>query len=93
MADLMDVRHIYLDWRGICHVVAKEQSGWVHTLCGNLETGTSTTTWPVKRRICRKCRKRLKESTVVRQGEERELSEAVAQFNRTCERLPWKKAK
>lgn len=68
MADMTDVKRIYLDWRGISHIVASERTGWVHTLCGTMATGESID-WPMKPRVCRKCRERLKAATVVKSKE------------------------
>ena len=64
MAELRDVKHIYLDWRGICHIVDSERTGWVHTLCQTMQSGQSQTEWPLKPRLCRKCRENLKRATV-----------------------------
>lgn len=65
MASLYDVERIFIGWNGICHVVASEQSGFVHTLCGTLASGESITEWPLKARVCRKCRRALKAAKVV----------------------------
>lgn len=65
MASLCDVTHIFIDERGICHIVDSERSGWIHTLCQTMQTGESLTSWPLKPRICRKCRKNLKLATII----------------------------
>ena len=67
MASMYDVKRIFIGWNGICHVVASEESGWVQTLCGTLATGESITEWPLKARVCLKCRERLKAARVVTQ--------------------------
>lgn len=66
MATLDDVKRWYIDWRRITHIVASECHGWVGTCCGSLITGDSQTERPDKMRLRRKCRKRLKEATVVK---------------------------
>lgn len=64
MDSMRDVKRIYLDERGISHIVASEGDGWVHLLCDRHDTGESMSAWPLKPRICRKCRKRLKTATM-----------------------------
>lgn len=66
MAELHDVTHLLLDWRGITHIVAAQKSGWALTLCGAMDTAEVMTEWPLKPRLCRKCRKRLKTAKVLK---------------------------
>ncbi len=68
MADMMDVKYITLDWRGIVHIVASWKSNWAHTLCGDLLSGGVCTEWPLKPRVCADCRRKLKSARVSEQG-------------------------
>lgn len=76
MATLRDVTHIIID-RGVTHIVASEASGWVHTLCGTMQTGESQKPWPLKPRICRKCRERLKAAAASKPAGRENLDAAV----------------
>jgi len=60
---ISEVRRWYTDWFKINHVVAREDRGWVTTLCGDYTTGAGhadpTANKAGKARVCSKCRKRL----------------------------------
>lgn len=63
MASLSDVSHTYTE-RGVTHIVCSSNGGWLHLLCGTLLTGDALRGWPLKARICRKCRSRLEAATL-----------------------------
>lgn len=63
MASLSDVTHTYTE-RGVTHIVCSSNGGWLHLLCGTLITADALRGWPMKARICRKCRSRIEAATV-----------------------------
>lgn len=64
MVTVEQVKAWVLDWHKIGHAVADERAGWVWTACQTVMTsGVATAERP--RRICRKCRERLKVGTLV----------------------------
>ena len=50
---------------GISHVVLATDGHCTHTLCGSMCSGAPETEPPKKRRVCRKCRGRLADTTPV----------------------------
>lgn len=59
-----DVKH-WIVFRGVSHAVGMERSGWCHTACNSLITGQSQP--KSNRRICLKCRMRLKDAKPIKE--------------------------
>lgn len=62
------VKH-WLKLCGVGHAVAEVRSGWSYTACNKMISGDPTGTTP-PRRICKRCRERLKVAELVQGGVE-----------------------